>query len=204
MFPFRLVLGLTGVLLLSSIPAHAQIGRPAPAIELTIGHAAFIDEDPIDHLVLSGGYRHYVGPRLSLGPEIQYMIGPGKDRDFFATGNVWFDVMGPDPRRRVTPYLVAGGGIMLHYPEFDFLGGPYKEGAATGGIGFRVAISDRWYVAPEARLGWEAHARVTATVGYRPGIARRARTVTPRRSTRTSSSRRSAFLNRGGSTTLIV
>lgn len=205
MFSFRVVVfGLTGLLLCTAIPAQAQTERPASALELTIGHSAFLDEDPIDHLVLGGGYRHYVSPRVSLGPEIQYMIGPGKDRDFFATANAWFDVMRPDPRRRVTPYLVAGGGIMIHYPEFDFLGGPYKDGAATGGIGFRIAIDDRWYVAAEARLGWETHWRMTATVGYRPGIARRARTVMPRRSTRTSSSRRSAVRNTGGSTTLIV
>jgi hypothetical protein len=193
MLPVRLGATLSGLLLFSSIAAYAQTARPAPALELTVGHAAFLDEDAIDHLVLGGAYRHYVSPRVSLGPEIQYMIGPATDRDFFATGNLWFDLVRPDPRRHVTPYLVAGGGIMVHYPEFDFLGGPYKEGAFTGGVGFRIAISERWYVAPEARLGWEAHSRLTATVGYRPGIARRARTVMPRRSTRTSSSRSSDF-----------
>jgi hypothetical protein len=58
---------------------------------------------------------------------------------------------------------------MVHQPEFDFLGGPYYEGSFTGGGGVRFNVNDRWYVAPEARIGWEPHIRITGTVGYRLG-----------------------------------
>ncbi|HEV3484015.1 MAG TPA: hypothetical protein VG106_01305 [Vicinamibacterales bacterium] len=142
--------------------AHAQ------SVEATVGHAAFLDEDPIEHSIFGGSVRFALTPRLSVGPEIVYMIGPGHDRDMFVTGNLWFDLLGADggSPRRVTPYLIAGGGLMRHRDEFfaDFTA---NEGAVTGGIGVRIAVTDRWYVAPEARLGWEPHSRLAVTVGYR-------------------------------------
>ena len=117
---------------------------------------------------MSGGAFHYpLSPRVWVGPEAVYMIGPGNDRDLFLTGNIWFDVSAP-PRgglRRITPYLVAGIGFMRHTEEFlaDFTA---YEWAFTGGAGVRIRLGDRWYVAPEARLGWEAHSRLSAAVGY--------------------------------------
>ena len=145
----------------------AQVERRSPSLEGTVGHAAFLDEDPVDHVVFGGAARVAVSPRVSAGPEVVYMIGPGEDRDLFVTGNVWFDVLRPSGSapHRAMPYLVAGIGLMRHRDEFfrDFT---VNEFAATGGVGVRIALGDRWYVAPEARLGWEAHTRLTATVGY--------------------------------------
>jgi hypothetical protein len=57
---------------------------------------------------------------------------------------------------------------MLHEDQF-FADVSSTELAVTGGIGVRIAINDRWYVAPEARLGWETHSRLTGTIGYRFG-----------------------------------
>jgi hypothetical protein len=47
--------------------------------------------------------------------------------------------------------------------------GPFtsSEGSVSDGIGARVAVSDRFFVAPEFRLGWELHYRFGATVGAR-------------------------------------
>ena len=145
--------------------AAASAQDRSPRIEGTAGHAAFVDEDPIDHFMFGGAARLALTPRLSVGPEVVYMIGPGADRDLFVTGNVWFDLLRPGAGRRVTPYVVAGGGFMRHRDEFitDFTS---TEGAFTGGVGLRIALHDRWYIAPEARLGWETHSRLTASVGY--------------------------------------
>lgn len=159
-------IGLLALLLvaLGAATASAQPDR-ALRVEGTVGHAAFVDEDPVDHFIFGGAVPFQLTPRVSVGPEIVYMIGPGEDRDLFVTGNVWFDFFG-DRGRRVTPYVVAGAGFMRHRDEFfrDFTS---NEGAVTGGIGVRIALNDRWYVAPEARLGWETHSRLTAVVGYR-------------------------------------
>jgi hypothetical protein len=163
-------LATSALLLCTASVGSAQTDRPAASVEGIVGHAAFLDEDPIDHVVAGGVLRYPISARLSVGPEVVYMIGPGQDRDLFLTGNVWFDFLGPrgDGVRRVTPYLVVGAGLMRHTDEFitDFT---VHEWAATGGLGVRIALNDCWYVAPEARLGWEAHSRINVTVGYRFG-----------------------------------
>ena len=156
--------GVVFALLFSSASiCHAQT-EPRANIEGTLGHAAFLDEDPIDHFVSGGAFRYRLSPRVSVGPEVIYMVGPGQDRNLFLTGNLWFHFTEPRADRRATPYFVLGGGLMRHRSEFiDFVA---YEGAVTGGIGVRIALNERWYIAPEARLGWEPHTRLSANVGY--------------------------------------
>ena len=162
---FRVIV-VAALLLRPGSICYAQTGEPRAGVEGTLGHAAFLDEDPIDHFIFGGGFRYRLSPRVSIGPEVVYMIGPGRDRDLFLTGNIWFDFMAPQPVgiRRVSPYVVAGGGLMRHQSEFiEFVA---HEAAVTGGIGVRIALDERWYIAPEARLGWEPHTRLSANVGY--------------------------------------
>ena len=81
-------------------------------IESPIGWAAFIDDAVIDHGVFGASARVYLTRRVSVGPEIVYMVGPGTDRDLFLTGNVMLDLRPVDRRRsRYTPFLVAGAGL---------------------------------------------------------------------------------------------
>jgi hypothetical protein len=105
--------------------------------------------------------------RLSAGPEFSYMWGPGRDRDWFALGSLWFDIVRETPRTPVVPYLVVGGGYMHHDDGF---GGDPHEGSFTGGGGLRARLSDRVYVGGDVRLGWELHLRVAAHVGVRPPV----------------------------------
>jgi hypothetical protein len=135
--------------------------RPLSAVEFTAGYAGFVDEETIDHTVLGGALRVHLTPLISVGPELQYMIGPGDERDLILTGNVTIDVL----RRRVTPFVVFGGGLFHHSGEF----GSSTEGSFTAGPGVRGWLNDRVYVASELRLGWELHYRITGTVGVALG-----------------------------------
>jgi hypothetical protein len=142
-------------------------------VEAHAGSTGFIDEELFaqDHAIVGGAVRFGISPRVTLGPEVSYMVGPGSDRDLFVTGNLWFDVV--RPRRHgftVTPFLVIGAGLMrhsetfggpVHYDEFSCIGV-----ALTGGGGVRFRLANRWYVAPEVRLGWEPHVRLSVSAGY--------------------------------------
>jgi hypothetical protein len=138
--------------------------RRKGSVEAVSGWVGFVDESMINHGILGGAVKWHPSPRVAIGPEIVYMIGPGSDRDLFVTGNVTFDVFAGRP---VTPFFVLGGGAMHHTENFGFQKFSANEGAFTGGGGVRVAIGDRFYVAPEARLGWELHSRLSVVAGWR-------------------------------------
>ena len=73
-----------------------------------------------------------------------------------------------------------GGGFFRHTDRF--LTGTYSttEGAYTAGLGMRTWVNERVFVAGDARIGWEAHFRLAATVG----IALRYGAAAPRYSSR--------------------
>jgi hypothetical protein len=146
-------------------PALRAQDRQGPIMEVSGGHAAFLDESPIHHGTVGAAWLWNLSRRVSVGPEIVFMKGPGSDRDFFLTGKVVVDFM---PSRIVSPYFVADGGVMLHRETFVRTGDFWaKEGAVSFGAGARIAVSPRFFFAPEFRLGWEPHFRVGAVVGWR-------------------------------------
>jgi hypothetical protein len=151
--------------------AQAVDGRPAPAVEFLAGYAGFVDDATIDHAIAGVAARVYLTPRLAIGPEFVYMWGPNQDRDLFLTGNLTFDLLSPrDGRpRRVTPFLIAGGGLSQHSDRFGPFDFTSYEGAFTGGGGVRGWITDRVYTFGDVRFGWELHARANAGVGIRLG-----------------------------------
>jgi hypothetical protein len=160
----HLVASIALILVIPSI-AGAQDARRG-TLDISGGYAGFTDEDIIGHVSIGGGWRWNLTPRFSVGPEVVFMKGPGGDRDVFITAKAVVDFM---PQRRASPYFVADGGFMAHRDEFVFSTGPYwsKEGAVSFGGGVRIDVTPRLFVAPEVRIGWEPHVRVTAVVGWK-------------------------------------
>lgn len=153
--------------LICAVPANAQSIRPPSSIEIFAGHAGFADDATIEHSVFGGAGRIYLTPRISVGPEITYMRGPGEDRDWFFLGNFIYDFRRPQSGRPplVSPFVIAGGGFFTHS---DSVGtGIYTSGEGTfaAGAGTRVHISDRLYVMGDVRFGWEWHYRITGGIG---------------------------------------
>jgi hypothetical protein len=147
----------------AAVAGQTRETRPAPSVAITVGGAAFVDDVPIGHTMVGGALQFPLTPRVSGGPEIQYLIGPGRDRDVIATANLTVDLL--PPTRRVVPFLVAGGGLFRHSNTFDGRAFSSTEPAFTGGAGLRVRVSERIYAATELRLGWEPHYRISGTVG---------------------------------------
>ena len=59
------------------------------------------------------------------------------------------------------PYLIVGAGL-IRYRMDRF---SYNEWFVSGGLGTRIYFKPNWYVAPELRIGWEPHIRLTGSMG---------------------------------------
>ena len=152
----------------TSAAAQDAPAGPRAAVDVVGGYAGFLDESMIGHAVVGATVRYQLTRRISLGPEIVYMVGPGADRDLFVTGNLIVDFL-PRPAGaragRVNPYVVVGGGMMRFSNRFGNQPFSTVEGAWTAGGGARVWVSDRVYAMGEYRVGWEPHHRLLGGVG---------------------------------------
>jgi len=154
-------------------PVFAQ-GKPAPIAEAVVGQSGFIDEAWDYFGTIGGGLRVFVTPRLAIGPEVAYLSGEFDASNLTVTANMTFDIVPDDGRRRVVPYLVAGGGYLRQKTLVG--GGPgstalvpftSSEGTMSAGLGARIAFGSNVFVAPEFRLGWEPETRIAVTIGMR-------------------------------------
>jgi hypothetical protein len=102
-------------------------------------------------------------------PEFFYLYKDSTDRDIGFQANVAWDF--GKPGGKTVPYVVAGIGILQSRFKFDAGNGLLNEfttteGVVSGGFGVKVYFKDRWFVAPEFRLGFETIARATVSFGY--------------------------------------
>lgn len=161
----RFIFAITWATLLWPASSFAQGTTPAPALEINSGYAGFVDESMIHHFTFGGAMRWYLSQRFSVGPEVVYMDGPDGDSDVMATGNVTFDLLSPRASRSWMPYVVAGGGLLRHRQPTGTGSFTSSEAAFTAGVGARAAVSERWFVGAEWRVGTELHTRVTGLIG---------------------------------------
>ena len=154
-------------------PVFAQ-DKPAAIVEAVVGQSGFIDEAWDYFGTIGGGLRVFVTPRLAIGPEVAYLSGELDASNLTVTANMTFDIVPDDGRRRVVPYLVAGGGYLRQKTLVG--GGPgstalvpftSSEGTMSAGVGARIALGSHMFVAPEFRLGWEPETRIAVTIGMR-------------------------------------
>lgn len=164
-------LGMGLLVLALGTPASAQTVPPSPLAPTTVrteaeavaGGAWFLDDSAIGHSLVGVAARFWLTPKVSVGPEYTYWVGPGEDRDQTLTGNVTYAFRASG----ATPFLVGGVGIFRHSDRFGSQLFTTTEGAYTFGGGFRIPFSAGWYVAPELRTGWEPHVRLHVAVGKR-------------------------------------
>jgi hypothetical protein len=141
---------------------------PAAALELAAGALLFPDDGTVTEGMVGGSGRYYVLPRLAIGPEIVYVSGSDHSH-LMVTGNVTFDFLRPVGGRppRITPFVLAGGGLFHTRDQAPRGGFNSSDGAFTAGGGVRGFVNDRIYIGAEARIGWELHLRINGFVGWR-------------------------------------
>lgn len=160
----------TATLMLFLGPTAARVlaqGAATPSVDVTAGLVTFVDDDIARESLVGGAVRWYVSPRIAIGPEIGYIAGTGHSH-LIVTANVTWDITRPSSGR-VTPFLVAGGGLFQTRQRFGSDTFTSHEGAFTAGGGVRVRTSSRVAVGVDARVGWELHTRVAGVLGVRLG-----------------------------------
>ena len=91
------------------------------------------------------------------------MAGPGSDRDVTLIPHITFDFL---RREKVRPYLIGGAGWMHHSDKIGLFEVSNDEWVVNGGLGVKVFITPRLFVAPEFRLGFETIVRAAASIGF--------------------------------------
>lgn len=158
-------------LLFGARPTTAFAQEPNRAsVEVAAGWVGFPDDGTVSEGLLGAAVRWYPRPRMSVGPEIDYIQGHDHSH-LIITGNVTYDLLAATNGRprRIVPFLVVGGG--LFQTRETFLTGRFtsSEGAFTAGGGVRTSASDRVTLGLDTRIGWELHVRVNGFVGVRLG-----------------------------------
>jgi hypothetical protein len=152
-------LAVVAALLVSAVPGYAQ--RQVD-VKGSIGVASFVDELPDHHLLTGGSVRFYLTRRFSIEPEVLYLYRDSRHYDMIVMPNVVYDFGGS----RVVPYVTGGVGLLRTTDSGFARPFTHNEAAVTGGGGVKLYLTDRWFVAPEARIGFEAHIRLSAGIGY--------------------------------------
>lgn len=152
------------ILFLWVLPVFGEPLAGVMEVRGTIGHANFLDEDPLHHLVTGGSARFYLTNRFSVEPEFLFMYRSRQDIDFQIIPNVVFDFT--KRASRVQPYAIGGIGLQRHR---ELTGTGYYWSncwTVSAGIGTKIFLNDRLYLAPEFRLGSQPFVRTTVSVGY--------------------------------------
>jgi hypothetical protein len=151
----------------SARPVTAQEQPSRLVVEAEAGWLGFADDGIVNESMVGGTARWYVSPRISMGPELVYIRGRNHSH-VTVTGNVTYDLLAAADRR-MTPFVVAGGG--LFQTRETFFNGDFRstEGAFTAGGGVRARAGNRVTIGIDTRVGWELHLRVNGFVGLRLG-----------------------------------
>jgi hypothetical protein len=125
-----------------------------------VGWAAFPDEGTNNHILAGGTFQAFVFRGFNIGAETFFWIGPGNDRDV-----TLIPLAGYEFKRsgRVRPFLIGGAGVLFHSQGRAWS----RSRTFGGGAGIKVSITDRVYLAPEFRAGWEPALRAGVNLGYR-------------------------------------
>jgi len=180
--PEMRALGLAALMLLLLTEANAQqdLSPPKAEIKVLAGISTFNadrtnNNNTYRHTIIGGALRYYIYRQVSIEPEVLFMWRGQNDRDVVFTPHVVLDLMRSNGR--VVPYVIAGIGAEHHRDQItyrDFFNGNQLVTkkingftvSANAGVGAKLFLTDRLFVAPEVRGGHEPSFRASLSVGY--------------------------------------
>ena len=172
------------VVLLTALGIAGAAGRPTFGQPRTVdvqavwGYNYGLDDSPPQALVGGVAVTVAVAPHFRVGGEVlkANLYGPYSDykqRAVLVRAVVKHELL---PGRRANPYWVVGVGLMQHrglLPSPFLIEGRYplewevQSGLnVTGGIGIRLFVTERLFVAPEVRIGLVPLYHTTTAFGF--------------------------------------
>jgi hypothetical protein len=155
-------------ILLFAFLLFCVVTKPALAAneaELILGAAAFLDEDiPFDHFLIGASYKLEMTEKFSIKPQFMMLFGPGQARYYAIMGHIVYDLF---ERENVVLYVSGGAGLLHQRDRFG--PGPAFSGnevIVNGGIGVQIHFSERFFISPEFRIGFEPLFLGTVNIGY--------------------------------------
>lgn len=135
----------------------------------TGGVISFADDGTVNQATVGGSLRIYFSRRWSVEPQLMYArrtISTALDSNAILWGNVQLDILHRD--RRAAPYWFASPGVVWHTTRFGAFSQTNAEAAVGTGVGVRIRLTDRVFVAPQARLGIAdgIFAELTGSIGF--------------------------------------
>ncbi len=140
--------------------------RQGPAVDASAGWVGFADDGIVNETLTGFALRWYVARQLAVGPEVVYVRGDDHSH-VSLTGNLVWDLR--PAGSRITPFLVAGAGVMRTRQAVAGGGVSWYDATLTAGGGVRFAVGERITVGVDLRAGWEPNVRVAGVLGWRLG-----------------------------------
>jgi len=159
------------LILLFGAQAEAQSVRHRFELIATVGRSAF-GEDEEGRNVFGSSLRYSITDGLGIEPEVLYMWedeGGVSNRSVTVIPHISLDFK---PKSNVRPYLIAGVG-WLHFTgtvRHSFLPSPVNFSGNNlswnVGVGVKIFLVRRVFLAPDFRAGHDPGARLTLNVGF--------------------------------------
>lgn len=160
------------LMLVASSGAVAQeVGRPGQ-IEFRVtggGCKCFLDEKFPDFWIAGGSLKFYVGRRVAIQPEYLYrrFTNPSQAQDFIAFTAIPHIVVDLGRANgRVHPYVLGGVGVSQQREKAGTTWLRQRYVAGQGGVGARLFLSKRVYLAPEVRFGNRQFVQMLGSLGF--------------------------------------
>ena len=130
------------------------------AVRATVGGTRIFLDEPFS-ITAGGAIDLRLSDRLQVEPQILFS-NSSEFREIHVFGNVLWNLAQPD--RRLVPYVIAGAGLLSQTDKrIDFHS---SEFSLHGGFGVKAYFSERFFIAPEARLGFHAFPQFTVSLGF--------------------------------------
>ena len=168
------------LLCVTGVKAQRDLSQPKAEIKVLAGISTFNadrtnNNNTYRHTIIGGALRYYIYRQLSIEPEVLFMWRGQNDRDVVFTPHLALDLM--PSKGRVVPYVLVGIGAEHHRDQItyrDFFNGNQLVTkrisgftlSANAGVGAKLFLTDRLFIAPEVRGGHEPSFRASLSVGY--------------------------------------